>query len=208
MILPITGNATINQNILPVTLTGEVQPETKEPTKYIVKEGDNLTKIAEQYNTTWTRLWSKNTSLNNQDVLNVGDTIIIPNADETIADRPLYTIPVQNSPQVARNAPQSDSTSNLYEYKSCTFWVKQWKPSVGNWGDAHNWGYAAQAEGWTVSDTPVIGAIAWTTRGDYGHVGLVVGLGDGTIILKEGNFDWNGSVRTIEVPVGTYRYIF
>jgi LysM repeat protein len=211
MFLPLTGDATINQKILPVQLTAQVQPKEEPKTiQHIVVEGESLSKIAKQYNTTWQRLWQRNTQLTNQDKLNIGEKLVIPSETDVLADRPLYTLPVTvTKREPIGNSPRQVSVQgNGYDYASCTYWVKQWKPEVGNWGNAKNWGYAAQAEGWTVSDTPIVGAVAWTTRGDYGHVGLVIGVGNGTIILKEGNFDWNGSVRTIEVPVGAYRYIF
>lgn len=97
--------------------------------------------------------------------------------------------------------------SNGYDMYQCTWWVKQWKPSVGNWGDAKDWGYAAQAEGWTISDTPTVGAVAWSTRGYYGHVAIVIGVSGGEVAIKEGNYDFNGSVRTTIVPASSYRYI-
>jgi len=96
---------------------------------------------------------------------------------------------------------------NSYELHSCTWWVKTWKPSVGNWGNASNWGYAAQSEGWVVNDTPSVGAIAWSTRGYYGHVALVIGVSGSVVTIQEGNWDWAGSVRTIEVASSYYRYI-
>lgn len=114
----------------------------------------------------------------------------------TVAQKPVKT------------AVRASNGGNGYEYLSCTWWVKQWKPEVGNWGDAKNWGYAAQAEGWSVSDVPVVGAVAWSTRGEYGHVGLVVGVDGSNIILQEGNYDWNGSIRTVSVSTGVYKYIY
>lgn len=214
MILPILGVTTptdlskININLVPQT--AQVQPEKVEPTKYTVLENDSLTKIADKHQTTWQRLWQKNTHLTNQDILNVGEIIVIPSVDEVLADRPLYTLPVQeNVSEPIKNVSRQVSVQgNGYEYKSCTWWVKQWKPTVGNWGDAQSWGYAAKAEGWTISSVPVVGAIAWTTKGDYGHVGLVIGIDDDSIVLQEGNYDWNGSVRTTSVPISTYKYIY
>lgn len=103
---------------------------------------------------------------------------------------------------------KNSSQSNLYELYSCTWWVKHWKPSVGNWGNANQWGYSAQAEGWTVSSTPVAGAVAWSTRGQYGHVAYVLEVNSDSVVIQEGNYDYQGSVRTIKVPVSQYRYIY
>lgn len=208
MILPILGVTTptdigkININLVPQT--AQVQPEKIEPTKYTVLENDNLTKIADKHQTTWQRLWNKNTHLTNQDVLNVGEIIVIPSVDEVLADRPLYKIV---SP-VPANGNDSYTPNNSYEKGSCTWGVKNWKPEVGNWSNANNWGYAAASEGWTVSDTPVVGAVAWTARGEYGHVALVLATDGDTVTIKEQNYDWNGSVRVIDVPTTNYRYIY
>jgi len=132
------------------------------------------------------------------------------------AEAPYYCIPkpVAETTTIAVKATRSpvnssSSALNTYELYSCTWGVKNWKPEVGNDnGNANNWGYALAAKGWTVSDTPVIGAVAWTTRGAYGHVALVVGVSSNQVTVKEQNFDWNGSIRTITVPVSSYRYIY
>jgi len=100
------------------------------------------------------------------------------------------------------------NSPNNYEYGQCTWWVKHWKPEVGNWGNANDWGYAAQAAGWTVSSIPVAGAVAWSTRGYYGHVAYVLEVRGSTVVIQEGNYDFKGSVRTIVVPVSEYRYIY
>lgn len=116
-----------------------------------------------------------------------------------------------NKTQVATEKPsqpiESSPQSNLYEPYQCTWWVKQWKPEVGNWGNASNWGYAAQADGWTVSAIPKAGSVAWSTRGYYGHVAYVLEVGSTTVVIQEGNYDYHGSTRTIEVPISEYQYI-
>lgn len=98
---------------------------------------------------------------------------------------------------------------NTYEYGQCTWGVKNWKPSVPNdWGHAKYWGYRAEADGWTVSSRPIVGAVAWSARGYYGHVALVLSVNGDTVTIREQNYDWNGSVRTNTVPVSTYTYIY
>ena len=101
------------------------------------------------------------------------------------------------------------SGPNTYDYHSCTWWVKNWKPDIGPlWGNANLWGYAARAEGWTVSSNPVVGAVAWTTGGYYGHVGLVLAVNGNTVTVREGNYDWGGSVRVYDYPVSYFQYIY
>lgn len=81
---------------------------------------------------------------------------------------------------------------NDYELGSCTWGVKQWKPEIGNsWGDAKNWGYSAQAQGWSISQTPIVGAVAWSQAGTWGHVGVVQSVNDdGTFVLREMNHNF------------------
>lgn len=102
----------------------------------------------------------------------------------------------------------SDGT-NTYEPLSCTWWVKQWKPSVPNsWGNANTWDDRAATDGWTVSDTPVPGAVAQSDRGGWGHVALVLEVYGNTILIQEGNYDYAGSTRTKTVPTSSYTYIY
>ncbi len=119
--------------------------------------------------------------------------------------KPIDTVPAKNASVRAVNS----SGGNSYEPGQCTWGVKNWKPEVGNdWGNANNWGYAAAAQGWTVSSTPVVGAVAWSTRGVYGHVALVLGIDNDTVTIKEQNYNYNGAVRTTTVPVEQYQYIY
>lgn len=47
--------------------------------QYIVQEGDNLTRIAEKYNTTWQKIYEKNKSIigNNPDIIKPGQILEI-----------------------------------------------------------------------------------------------------------------------------------
>lgn len=99
--------------------------------------------------------------------------------------------------------------TNTYEPGQCTWWVKQWKPEVPNtWSNANRWDDWARVMGWVVSDSPVVGAVAQSDRGGYGHVALVIAVSGSEVTIKEGNYDYNGSVRTKTVPISSYRYIY
>lgn len=103
-----------------------------------------------------------------------------------------------------------EQPGNTYESGSCTWGVKSWKPDVPNsWGNAKTWGPRAKADGWTVSDKPVVGAIAWSNRGEYGHVALVTAVLDGQVEIKEMNYNWTRfATRVTTVATGSYRYIY
>ena len=58
------------------------------------------------------------------------------------------------------------------------------------YGNANQWGYRAQKEGYRVDQQPAIGAIAWSTRGQYGHVAWVSNVIGDMIEIEEYNYDY------------------
>jgi surface antigen len=88
-----------------------------------------------------------------------------------------------------------------FEPGQCTHFVWS-KRFVPQWNDASDWLWQARRDGWTVSRTPVAGAIAWKP----GHVALVNSVSGGSISLSEANYDYNGSVRTITIPASDYPF--
>jgi len=84
---------------------------------------------------------------------------------------------------------------NDYEAGSCTFWVATWVRVPSALGDAHSWGYNAAAMGFTVSSTPTPGSVGVSLAGTWGHVVLLLQVQGDQIYIREGNFDFNGSVR-------------
>jgi len=78
--------------------------------------------------------------------------------------------------------------NNGYDYGWCTWYVASRISMPSNWGNASTWAYYAARSGWTVSKTPVPGAIIQTASGD--HVGYVEQVSaDGTQIIYS---DMNG----------------
>ena len=57
--------------------------------KYTVVESDSLSRIAESRSTTWKRLFDKNESIVNPDLLVIGSELVIPGPDEALTDRPV-----------------------------------------------------------------------------------------------------------------------
>lgn len=74
------------------------QPEAPAPTIVTVQQGDTLSKLAEAHDTSWKRLYDANTAITDPNVINPGEQIRIPFADEVIAERPL---PAAASPKPA-----------------------------------------------------------------------------------------------------------
>lgn len=86
---------------------------------------------------------------------------------------------------------------------------------ISSWGNARDWGYSAQRQGYVVNDTPSAHSIAYSTSGIYGHVMWVESVNtNGTINLTE----YNNSASSksglpgdfgarYNVNPGMYRYI-
>lgn len=167
------------------------EPPKPEPVVYTVVSGDNLTKIGTAHNVEWQRLWAKNTQLTHPDVLNIGDKITIPLADEALSRDipPSVALPAQ-TPGIAVSVPRGSSDGNTYDYGYCTWYVKNRRGgSIPNGlGNANTWYSRARAMGLAVGTTPSAGAVGTTTRGSLGHVVYVERVnGDGTIYISEMN---------------------
>lgn len=186
---------------------------------YVVQENDNLSTVAEKYNTTWVRIWQKNTQLQHQDQLSVGETLTIPNADETLADRPSVTPPAAPvsvpSPEVAQVTAPAPTVSyrgsggpNGYDVGWCTWWVKEKRPDIGGyWGNAgYNWISAAQAAGFSTGSTPVAGAIGVQA----GHVVYVESVSGSNVNISEMGWGYRANTvpnyRTVSAAQFTYIY--
>lgn len=185
--------------------------QVKEPTLYTIKEGDTLTSISRAYSVDLSRLWAANPELTNPDIIEPSKSLKIPEADEVLSERPLpasvVTAPTLNQSASRRidSVGSSVSTPGWYDANSCTGWVASKRYVPNGWGNATDWKWHAQQEGWTVSSTPVVGSIGWTS----GHVVYVESVNnDGTITISEQNWDWHGSIRTITVKASKYVYLY
>ena len=193
--------------------------ETPQVVTYVVQENDNLSTIADKYQTTWVRIWQKNTQLQNQDQLSVGETLTIPNTDEVLADRPPVSPPAApvsvSSPEVAQVTTQAPNASyrgsggpNGYTYGWCTWWVKEKRPDIGGyWGDAgYNWISAAQAAGFSTGSTPVAGAIGVQA----GHVVYIESVSGSNVNISEMGWGYRANTvpnyRTVSAAQFTYIY--
>lgn len=203
-------------------------PKPVEPpvVKYAVAENDSLSSIAERHSTTWVRLFNKNTSIANPDVLVIGSEVVIPTPAETLAERPLPeppAVPVPaptalksatlsaKKPAVvaprARTAPQSMgySAGNTYAPGYCTWYVKNKRPGLpNNLGNADTWVSRAAAQGMPTSSTPTVGAVG--QRGM--HVVYVESInGDGSVNISEMNHAGLYVITHRTLPASYFKYI-
>lgn len=76
---------------------------------------------------------------------------------------------------------------------NCTWWAWNeaccnWNYGLPGWGNANTWAsYASKHPDFIVQGTPVVGSIATSTKGKYGHVAWVIGVGNGTVTVREMN---------------------
>ena len=211
---------------VPELAQAEEKPETPKPEiiQHTVAENESLSKIATQHNTTWKRLFDKNTAVEHPDVINVGEVLVIPSADETIPERPL---PVAPEPVIAAAAPASkpaskpaasraparvasvargSSTGNLYVPGYCTWYVKNRRPSLpNNLGNADTWVSRAAAQGMATGSTPRAGAVG--QRGM--HVVYVESVNsDGTVNISEMNHKGRYVITHRTLPANYFTYIY
>lgn len=155
--------------------------EKPQPNEYLVIDGDNLTKIAEKQTTTVARLWAKNADLQNQDLLTVGQKLLIPTLDEELPDRPLYVL--KPSETTIR------TSGGQFEWGWCTFYADQQRPDIGATGNARDWIRFSD------SKVPAVGAVAVNTQG-LGHVAIVTAISPTQIQVRHMNWAGFGVIST------------
>jgi len=133
------------------------------------------------------------------------ETQFIWASDATCHDKPVYT------PKVTQYTPRAAvySSGNTYSYGNCTFYAKQqlgWVPN--GLGNANTWDNRAPSYGLGVYSTPIVGAVAQTDAGYYGHVGVVIAVNDTTVVVREMNWVGYNVVSTRTVAASSFRYIY
>lgn len=119
------------------TVPADVEPEPAarpEITVTVIK-GDSLSKIATAHQTTYNRLFDANPAISDPNLINPGDIIRIPYADEVIAARampaPKPTAVVRASQPTASNAPAVASGSVWDRLAQCESGGR-WNINTGN----------------------------------------------------------------------------
>lgn len=99
---------------------------------------------------------------------------------------------------------------NSYAWGNCTWYVASRRQVPTNWGNARTWYPRAQAAGWRTGTTPVVGAIAWTSAGYYGHVALVeqVSADGAQVLVSEMNYRGLGIRSSRWTTAASFRYIY
>ncbi len=152
---------------------------------YTVNNGDTPDSLAAKFHANRDKI----IAYNDAEIkgLSVGQRIIIPDAVQNAAApaaRPAATLGAFAWGSAAVYG------YNGYDYGYCTWYVANRLPVPSNWGNANTWAYYAPSAGWSVSRTPVVGSVAQTSAGYFGHVAVVEAVSDDGTMIKYS--DMNG----------------
>ncbi|HEY4160457.1 MAG TPA: LysM peptidoglycan-binding domain-containing protein [Candidatus Saccharimonadales bacterium] len=130
---------------------------------YTVKSGDTIQGLAARFSASVDQI----TAYNDAEIAGIspGEQIIIPNGQIQVAAVSSF------SSGFLGGSFTPIYGSNGYDPGWCTYYAAAIAHVPSNWGNATTWAYYARLSGWTVSTTPVVGAVVQTSRGD--HVGIV-----------------------------------
>lgn len=112
-------------------------------------------------------------------------------AENPVTPAPASITAPSATPVASVARPQvSYSSVNNYPVGQCTWGAKSLAPWAGNnWGNGGQWAASAQAAGYSVGTTPMVGAIAVWNDGGYGHVAVVVEVqSSSNIRVMESNY--------------------
>lgn len=101
-------------------------------------------------------------------------------------------------------------SGNDYNKGQCVWHVARWTKVPAGMHSAKYWWNTAKEWGFDVGLAPKPGAVGISTRGRWGHAVLVLSVNDadGTITIREGNYNYRGSVRTRKAMASEFRYIY
>ena len=136
-------------------------------------------------------------------------TVPAPTASATPAPAAQTVAAATSTPGTIYMAPAGTYPNN-YDWGQCTWYVAGRRRVPSSWGNADTWYPRAEADGWSVGTTPVVGAIAWTDAGYYGHVALVEQvLNNGnTVVISEMNYYGVDIHDTRTLSSADFHYIY
>ncbi len=150
---------------------------------YTVQAGDTPQSLAKKFQSNANDIISYNDA--EVSGLTPGEQIIIPNG-KVPTPAPVINL----APTCSDLYGNATSCYNGYDFGYCTWYVATQIAVPPNWGNAATWAYYAAQDGWHVSSTPVVGAIAQTpyAAAGQGHVAIVRAINpNGTIWISEMN---------------------
>lgn len=181
--------------------------------------GDTVETLAQKYGTQAERILLFNDFDNG--VVTAGAQVIVPGGRIAAAPPVVVTAPgggSSSSQNTNVNFAMLNTSDNRYDYGYCTWYAFNrraalGKPIGGMWGNASSWASLARASGFSVNNTPSVGAVMQTAygAGGYGHVAVVESVNsDGSVLVSEMNYaGWNRkSSRTLSAAEAlSYNFI-
>lgn len=132
-------------------------------------------------------------------------------ADDATCIPKRLEVPEQVKTQLSteKSVERAENGLNTYSAGYCTWYAKNtlgWVPN--GWGNANQWAYNARNQGYTVSSTPIIGAVAQSSGGSLGHVAVVTGISGDTVTISEMNYQGWNKVSSRTVASSSFVYIY
>lgn len=189
---------------------------------YSIKDGDTIAALAEKYKADAERVVLYN-ALDRGAQLTTGLRIVLPGGQLPENERPGYTAPgsagrygsiaSRGGTSGASYGNFAASVGNRYAPGNCTWYSYERRLALGRpigsfWGNANTWAASARAAGFTVNNTPAVGAIFQDSSGYYGHVGIVERVENGRVFVSDMNYAGYNVIthRELSNP-GAYNYI-
>lgn len=124
---------------------------------------------------------------------------------------PIQTVqPAPKPPPIPTFGPRI--YANVYAKGNCTKYVASKVAVPTNWGNAGTWLPRAKAQGYSVGDTPRVGAIAWFAASKsmrLGHVAYVEEVyPNGTFLISEMNWVGYNKVSKRVMKAGSLQFIY
>lgn len=168
---------------------------------HLVKEGDTIKGLAEQYKTSPEKILAFNDLFGQGDIF-VNEVLIIPDGKMPALQ------PEIREPKAFARLSTNDfyGKSHAYPYGQCTWWVAQ-KRAIPAWGNAKDWLNNAMASGLPVCKgnycIPKAGAVV-SLAGNrvYGHVGYVEEVKGDKIVFSEMNYIGWGRMNYRTLRIG------
>ena len=203
---------------------------------YITKVGDTAQSIAQRYSANASRI----ISYNDLEISGIkpGQKIVLPNATLPISERPGYVAPtlrygysggdytvINPYKYVSVSIYSKSSSGNRNTLGQCTWWAWERRAAMGRplpsrvLGNAAEWATSLGNSGYTVNNTPAVGAVIQNGAGAiswYGHVGVVEKINyksDGSIdsiVISEMNNGYAYRVTERTIPgyaLGMFNFI-
>lgn len=119
-----TSKTTTGKKVAVAANTKAAAEQKPAPVMVTVVAGDTLSSIAETHNTTWVRIFNANESIANPDIINPGDSLRIPTADEQLTDRTLpQPVVATTTAQTTRAASTTTATSYPVDANSAKAYI-------------------------------------------------------------------------------------